>query len=348
MQGTMKAILKQKPGVGAEVMEVPIPVPTSHQVLVRVRATSVCGTDVHIYSWDPWAAGRIKPPMIFGHEFSGEVVEIGSQVDHIVVGDHVSAETHIPCRGCFQCKTGNMHICQNLEILGVDVDGCFAEYVAVPEICCIKNDKSLSWEMASVQEPLGNATYCVSESHVAGKSVAIFGDGPIGIFAASIARAYGATKIIACGLQEYRLDLIRGFDPDHVINVAKTNPREAIMDITNGEGVDVVLEMSGAEKALHDGFAVIKRGGTFTAFGIPSKPVTLDLAEEVIFKGVRIIAINGRKMFGTWFEVANLLNSGRIDISPVLTHEFPLEKIDDAMALLTSDVIKAGKIILKP
>ncbi len=348
MSGKMKAVQKAQAAPGAKVIEAPIPSPTSHQVLVKVRATSICGTDIHIYNWDPWSAGRIKPPMIFGHEFSGEVVEVGSQVEHIAVGDHVSAETHIPCGGCFQCRTGQMHICQNVEILGVDRDGCFAEYIAVPEICCIKNDKSLPWEIASIQEPFGNATYCVSEASVAGKSVVIFGDGPIGIFAAGIARAYGATNLICCGMQEYRLDLMRRFNPDHVVDVTRTNAREAVMDITRGEGVDVVLEMSGAEPAFHDGFAVIKRGGTFIAFGIPSRPVGLNLAEEVIFKGITIKAINGRKMFDTWYEVANLLGSGRVDVKPVLTHTFPLGEIDDAMSLLNAKEIRAGKIVLKP
>lgn len=344
----MKAVKKKAGGRGASIVDASIPAPTSHQVLVKVKATSICGTDIHIYNWDPWAAGRIKPPMIFGHEFSGEVVEIGAQVEHIAVGDRVSAETHIPCGGCFQCRIGKMHICQHLEILGVDRDGCFAEYIAVPEICCINNGAELPWDVASVQEPLGNATYCVSEGRVAGKSVAILGDGPIGIFATGVARAYGATTLIVTGMQPYRLDLMRRFHPDHVINIAQTNPREAIREITRGEGVDVVLEMSGAEAALHDGLAVVKRGGTFIAFGIPSRPVHLDLAEEMIFKGIRVQAINGRKMFETWYEVANLLNAGRIDVRPVMTHTFPLGEIDDAMALLNAPEIRAGKIVLKP
>lgn len=344
----MKAIQKMKAGPGAKLIEAPVPAPTSHQALVKVRAASICGTDVHIYNWDPWSAGRIKPPLVFGHEFSGEVVEVGDQVEHVEAGDHVSAETHIPCGGCFQCRTGKQHICQNLEILGVDRDGCFAEYIVVPEICCIKNDKSMPWEIASVQEPLGNATYCVSESAVAGKSVAIFGDGPIGIFAAGIARAYGATNLIVLGMQEFRLDLMRKYGPDYVIDVTKVKARDAIMDITHGEGVDVVIEMSGAEGALHDGLAIVKRGGVFTAFGIPARPVTLNFAEEVIFKGIKIIAINGRRMFATWYELANLLNSGRLDISRVITHTFPMAKIDEAMALLNAKEIKAGKIILKP
>lgn len=344
----MRAIQKVKPGAGAEIVDLPTPKPTSHQVLVNVVATSICGTDVHIYNWDQWAAGHIKPPMIFGHEFAGEVIEVGAQVEHIKVGDRISAETHIPCRGCHQCRSGQMHLCQNLQVLGVDRNGCFAEYIAVPEICAVKNDTKLSWEIASIQEPLGNATYAVSESEVHGKSVAIFGDGPIGIFAAAVARAYGATTLIVVGMQPYRLDLIKAFGPDHIIDVRNEDPRKRIADITNGAGVDVVLEMSGSPQAIHDCFSVVRRGGTFTAFGIPSKPVEIDVAEELIFKGVNVISIFGRKMFETWQEVANLLNSKRIDISSVITHEFSLEKIGDAMELLNAKEVKAGKIILKP
>jgi threonine 3-dehydrogenase len=344
----MKAIQKATAASGSEIVDVPVPKPKSHEVLVKVMATSICGTDIHIYKWDQWAAGRIKPPMIFGHEFSGEVVEVGPQVRHIKVGDHVSAETHIPCGGCLQCRTGQMHICANLEILGVDRDGCFAEYMALPEICCIKNDTSIPWENASVQEPFGNATYTVSESKVSGKSVVIFGDGPLGIFATAVARAYGATKIIVVGKHPFRIDLMKSYGSDHVVNLNEDNTREAIMDYTNGGGVDVVLEMSGSPTAIHDGLYVVRKGGTFTAFGIPSNPMEIDIAEEVVFKGINIIAINGRKMFETWVEVGNLLSSGRIDVSPVITHQMPLEKIDEAMTILETRPKMVGKVVLKP
>jgi len=213
---------------------------------------------------------------------------------------------------------------------------------------CVKNNKNLPWEIASIQEPLGNATYCVSEAKVVGKSVAILGDGPIGVFATAVSRIYGATQVIASGVQDYRLGMMKNHGADHIINVTKQKTKDAIMDLTHGEGVDVVMEMSGSEEAFHDGLASVKRGGTFIAFGIPAKPVTLDLAEEVILKGIKIIAINGRRMFETWYEVSNLLNSGRLNLEDVLTHEFPLDKIDEAMSLLSTKEIQAGKIILKP
>lgn len=344
----MRAISKQQAAAGAELIDAPMPEPTSHQVVVKVKATSICGTDVHIYNWDAWAQSRVKPPMIFGHEFAGEVVEIGKQVHDIKVGDHVAIETHIPCGKCLQCHTGLMHICKNLKIVGVDRPGCFAEYIAIPEICCVKQDKALPWEMASILEPLGNAVYTVSEGQVSGKTVAIFGDGPIGLFATALTKVYGASKIIVCGMQPYRLDLARTFNPDHIINVAETDAQAAIEDLTHGDGVDVVLEMSGSPKAIKDGFAVLKRGGTFVAFGIPSKPVEINFANDLIFKAATVKSINGRKMFSTWHEMQNLILSGRLDVSRVVTHQMPLEKVHDAMALLNSKEIKVGKIVLKP
>ncbi len=348
MTSTMTAIRKMRPAAGISFETIAIPEVTGHGALVKVKAASLCGTDLHIYSWDQWAANRIKTPMTFGHEFAGEVVAVGDQVTRLKPGDHISGETHIPCLDCYQCRTGQMHICNNLQILGVDRDGAFADYVMLPEVCCVKNDKSLPWEIASIQEPFGNAVYAVSEANVVGKTVAVFGDGPTGVFAVAVARAFGATKIFAVGMQEYRLNLIRKFAPDVVINAATDDATTIILDATHGEGVDAVLEMSGAEPAIHVGFRVVKKGGVFTAFGIPSKPITLNFAEEVIFKGIRVNGINGRKMFETWEQVAGLLLSGRVDLRQAITHVMPLSKIEEAFELLTPGNIRAGKIVLKP
>jgi len=344
----MIAISKEKPAKGATIIDAPVPKIGPKDILVKVEVASICGTDKHIYEWDNWAANRIKPPLIFGHEFAGVVTEVGSEVRHRKPGDHVSGETHIPCGGCYQCRTGKMHLCQNVSILGVDQNGCFAEFVALPEICSIKNDKDMSWEIASVQEPLGNAIYCLTEANVSGKSVAIIGDGPAGLFATAAAKPFGAMKVFAIGMQEFRLDIMKKYDPDEVINVKKQNPVDVIMEKTRGEGVDVIIEMSGSEKAIHDGFKMLRRAGKFIAFGLPSKPITLDLSEEIIFKGINLIAINGRKMFQTWFDIDAFIKSKRADLSSIITHSFPLNEFENAMELLTGPEIKAGKIILKP
>ncbi|MBI2346654.1 MAG: L-threonine 3-dehydrogenase [Deltaproteobacteria bacterium] len=344
----MKALRKETPAPGARYVDVPMPEVTSHLVLIRVKAASFCGTDLHIYSWDEWAAKRVKPPLTFGHEFAGEVVEVGEQVERIRPGDHVAGETHIPCLECYQCRTGQMHLCQNVEILGVDRDGCFAEYVAMPEVCCVTTDPALPWEIATLQEPFGNSVYAVSEADVMGKTVAVFGDGPAGLFATAVARAFGAAKLYCIGMQPYRMELLRRYQPDEVIDAGCTDAAREILDRTRGSGVDVVLEMSGAPAAIHQGLRVVRKGGTYVAFGIPATAVPIDFADEVIFKGITIKAINGRKMFATWEQVQNLLLTGRIDLRPVLTHTFPLAKIDDAIHLLDHGNVRAGKIVLTP
>lgn len=344
----MKAIAKLKNGPGFEMAEFPIPKITSHRVLVKVKAASICGSDVHLFKWDEWGREHIQPPRIIGHEGAGEVVEVGSQVEHIRVGDPVSFESHLPCLGCDRCRTGEMHLCRKLKTIGFDVDGCFAETIAMPEISCVKNDRSMPWEIASIQEPLGNAVYSVSESKVAGKQVAIFGDGPIGLFAIAVARCFGATRIFAAGASPFRMKIMEKLKPDFLIDVTKENAVDLILDKTHGEGVDCVLEMSGAEGAIHDGFKAVRNGGTFTAFGIPSKPFQIDFAKEIVLKGIQIIAIHGRKMFDTWREMGELLNSKRLDVTPVITHRFPMEKFSEAFDLLTRKPIEAGKIILLP
>lgn len=349
MSKQMKAVVKTAPGPGAELMNCDIPVPGPEEVLVRVKATSICGTDVHIYTWDPWAQGRIKHlPQTLGHEFAGEVIETGSQVKRIRPGDTISAETHIPCGECIQCLTGQMHICNNLSILGVDINGCFSEYAVVPEVVCWKNDPSIPFEYATVQEPLGNAVYTTLEGEIAGKTVAIFGEGPTGLFAAGVARVSGATEIFSVGKNRFRLDIARKMGADHILHVDDTDAVAYIMEKTGGVGVDVVLEMSGAPSAIENGFRTVRKGGRYSAFGIPSLPVRLDYANDIIFKGVNIYGINGRKMFETWFQVRNFLASKRLDISPVVTHIMPLENFREGFEILTSPEAKCGKIVLTP
>ncbi|MGB7062578.1 MAG: L-threonine 3-dehydrogenase [Candidatus Zixiibacteriota bacterium] len=348
MSDKMLAVMKKERAPGAELEMVDIPKIKPDEVLVKVKATSICGTDAHIYNWDEWAAGRIKPPMIFGHECAGDVVQVGDLVRRIEVGDYISAETHIPCGHCFQCLTGKQHICQNLKILGVDIDGCFAEYVAIPEVCAWKNDRNISPETASVQEPFGNATYTVMESQVSAKIIAIMGDGPIACFATGIARAVGAAHIFAVGEFPYRVDLLKKMGADVALSILTHDPVKEIMDATSGEGVDVVLEMTGVQGAIDNGFKILKKGGTFTAFGIPSSKIEFDLADGVIFKGANIIGINGRLMFDTWFQLSNLLKYKKVDISPVITHKMPLKDFHQGMEAVVSSKKEVGKVVFLP
>lgn len=348
MNGKMKAVVKTERAAGAELLDLDIPVPGPGEVLVKVKATSICGTDVHIYTWNEWAQKRISHvPQTLGHEFAGEVVEVGSEVKRVKPGDLVSSETHIPCGKCPQCLTGQMHICNDLKILGVDVNGCFAEYAVVPEIVCWKNDPSIPFEHACVQEPLGNAVYATLEGGgVNGHTIAIFGEGPTGLFATGVARASGASEIFVVGKNRHRLEIAGRMGADHLLHVDETDAVEYIMEKTGGVGVDVVLEMSGAASAIASAFKVVRRGGRYTAFGIPSRDVTIDYANGVIFKGIRLYGITGRKMFQTWFEVRSFLASKRLDVSPVITHVMPLADYARGFGVLTSPEADCGKIVL--
>lgn len=348
MADKMLAVMKKNKAPGAELDYVEIPKIGPDMVLVKVKACSICGTDLHIYNWDNWAQNRIKPPLVFGHECAGEVVEIGSQVKRAKVGDFVSAETHIPDQTCYQCRTGKMHICKNLKILGVDTDGAFAEYIAIPDICVWKNDPGLPPQIACIQEPFGNATYTVMESDVQGKVIAILGDGPIGCFATGIAKAVGAAKVFAVGEFPFRVELLKKMGADVALSIQNGSPADQIMEQTSDEGVDVVLEMTGAPKAIEDGFRILKKGGTFTAFGIPSDKILFDLNAYVIFKGSKIIGINGRLMFQTWYELSNLLNNKLVDPSPVITHKFPLKDFQKGIDALLSPNKESGKVVLFP
>jgi threonine 3-dehydrogenase len=347
MSDKMLAAAKKTAAAGAELIEEEIPKPKPDEVLIKVSACSICGTDKHIYQWDRWAASRIKPPMIFGHECCGEVVEIGSSVKSVSVGDFISAETHIPCGHCYMCRTGNMHLCLNLQILGVDRDGIFAEYAVIPEICCWKNDKSMPVEVASVLEPFGNAVYTVSESNVGAKNIAIIGDGPIAAFACAVSKALGATRIYNLGMKKYNLDICKKMGADVSIDVGKKKDyRVQILEETSG-GVDVVLDMAGNKPAVEDGFAILRRMGTFTAFGIASEPFEFDMANNIVFKGAKIIGINGREMFGTWYQAKNLIESGMVDITPVITHQFGFHDFISAIEMSIDPGQNSSKIVLK-
>lgn len=341
----MRAIAKTAAAPGAEMIRVPLPPVPRHHVLIRVTATAICGTDIHIYNWDPWAQGRIKVPRIFGHEFCGEVVELGEDVSRVQLGDFVSGETHVTCGHCYYCRSGLGHICQEVEILGVDRDGCFAEYVVLPEHNVWKMDRSIPVEVAAIQDPLGNAIHTALAQELIGNTVEVIGCGPIGLCAIAIARKAGALKIYAADINEFRLGLAKRMGADVTINTQRERLDEVILRETQGFGVDVMLEMSGSAEAIRQGFNALRKGGEAALLGIPSRPMELDVANALVFKGATVRGINGRKMFQTWYKAMDLL-AGGLDITPVITCRFKLDEFEQAFALARSG--EAGKIMLYP
>lgn len=354
---TMKAVVKTKPGLGAELQETSIPKPQSDWVVVKVRATSICGTDVHIYKWDPWSAQRIGAealPQILGHEVAGEVVETGAHCKRIKVGDYISAETHIYDPGDLTSMLGAFHVGANMKILGVDCDGCFAEYFALPESVCWPNDPSIPPEVACIQEPLGNATYAVlgEDADVAGKTMVITGDGPISLFAVGVARAVGVAKIIHFGKYDFNMEIARKMGADLQMNTNETTPKERldyVLDQTGGNGVDIALEMVGSQNSVDDCFAMVRKAGRVTAFGIAAEsPLPIDYNNGIVFKGCQVHGINGRKIFDTWYRNRNLLAAGRLDPMPVITNVFKLDDFAKGFEKMIERPRKSAKVILFP
>ncbi|TCS92188.1 L-threonine 3-dehydrogenase [Hazenella coriacea] len=344
MSGTMRALVKHHSGEGAILKEVPIPTIGPDEVLIKVKATSICGTDIHIYTWDDWAKSRVTPPYVFGHEFSGVVVEIGDHVTSVEVGDHVSAETHIVCGQCSACRRGDGHICLHTQIIGVDRDGCFAEYVALPASNLWKNSKELPFEIASIMEPMGNAVHTTLSGEIVGKSVAVVGCGPIGIMAVAIAKAAGASKVIALDVNEYRLQLAEQMGATHIVHSSQEDPVKMVRAITQGHGVDVVLEMSGHPVAIKQGLEMLVHGGRMSMLGLPTRPVEIDITNQIVFKGITIHGITGRKMFETWEQTAGLLESGKVNLQPLITHQLPFEEFEKGFELMKSG--NCGKVVL--
>lgn len=346
MPQTMQAIVKPGARAGIEVREVPLPAFGPTDVLVKVEAASVCGTDLHIFNWDQWAQGRIHPPLIPGHEFCGVVAAVGKDVTAVKEGDFVSAEMHVACGKCFQCRTGQAHICQHVKIIGVDADGAFAEFVTIPESNIWDLDPLLPREYASILDPLGNAVHTVLAGEIATKTVAVVGCGPIGLFAIAVAQACGAGAVYALEINEHRRALAKQMGANAAFDPTKNDVLKYVLEQTNGVGVDVVLEMSGHPDAMRLGFQILRTGGRVSLLGIPSRPVELDFARDVIFKGAVVQGINGRKMYETWYQMEALLKAGKLDLSPVITHRLPMHDFAKGMELLKTG--EASKILLYP
>lgn len=351
----MKAVVKVDPRPGAEFLDVEDPRPGRRDVIVKVKATSICGTDVHIYKWNEWAEkriGRDNLQQILGHEVAGEAVEVGSDVRMVRVGDYLSCETHIYDPRDITALLGQFHIGEKMEILGVDTDGAFAEYIKVPESVCWINDEIIPPEIASIQEPLGNAAYAVfgEDNDIAGRSMTIIGDGPIAILAVGVARVCGVTPIFHIGKYDLNMEIGKKMGSDHQLYANRKFDRvDYIRDHTGGYGTDIVLDMVGSYQALEEGFKILRKGGRFTAFGIPaSSPSMVDYRDGIVFKGAQVHGISGRKIFDTWYRVRSLLAGDRLDVRPVITHLFSLSDYKEGFDKMLERPRKSAKIVLFP
>ncbi|MFL5576161.1 MAG: L-threonine 3-dehydrogenase [Gemmatimonadaceae bacterium] len=339
----MRALVKESAGPGLRLKDVPEPTIRDDEVLIRVRRAGVCGTDVHIYEWDDWAKGRCKPPFVVGHEFAGDVVQVGALVTTVREGDRVTAEGHIVDGMCLLCRTGNAHVCPHTKIIGVDRDGCFADYIAMPATNVWHLDDNISYDVGGIHDPMGNAFHTALTAEIPGSTVLVTGCGPIGIFAVGICKAAGASRIIASDVNPKRLELARCMGAHDVVH--PTEAAAAVKRATDGYGVDVVLEMSGVPSAIHQAFDLVRVGGRVQMLGIPAKPMEVNFASEVIFKGITIYGVVGRRMYDTWHQMMRFLRSGEFDPTPVITHRFPLEEAEAAIAAIKSG--EAGKVIFE-
>jgi threonine 3-dehydrogenase len=339
----MRALVKPTAGPGLCLSEMPVPTIRDDEVLIRVRRAGVCGTDVHIYEWDQWAQGRVRPPIVVGHEFAGDVVEVGRLVTDVAVGDRVTAEGHIVDGRCLLCRTGNAHVCPHTRIIGVDRDGCFADFIAMPATNVWHLDPSTSYEVGGIHDPMGNAFHTALTADIPGANVLITGCGPIGIFAVGICAAAGAAHVIASDVNDTRLALARRMGADDAVHPA--DAERAVRAATDGYGVDVVLEMSGVPAAIHQALDLVRVGGRVQMLGIPSKAIEVDFARQVIFKGITIYGVVGRRMYDTWIQMTRFLRAGTFDPTPVITHRFPLEAVDEAMHVIKSG--EAGKVVFE-
>ncbi len=342
----MHAVVKTKPGPGMTYMEVPVPEIGPSDVLIKVRAVSICGTDLHIYRWDEWAANRLHPPLTIGHELCGHIVAKGIEVHHLNIGDFVSAESHVVCGNCAYCRTGRGHLCPHTKIIGVDRDGAWAEYISLPAINAWPNPPDTPPEIASLQENFGNAVHTAFAIDLSAKKVLVTGCGPVGVMAIAVAKAVGARLIIATDISDYRLDLARKMGANDTFNAKNDGVVEKIMEITGGEGVDAWLEMSGAPAAIHQGFNALKPGGEVAMLGLTSGPVKMDVDNYIIFKGATVHGIVGRRLWQTWYQMSGLIRSGAVNLMPLVTHRFPLSHFEEAIETMASG--RSGKVVMFP
>lgn len=344
----MRALVKENAGPGMVLRDVSKPTCGPNDVLIRVHYAGVCGTDLHIWEWDAWASGRLKPPLTIGHEFAGEIVQLGPEATEaglLAIGDLVTAEGHIVCGHCLPCRTGDFHVCRRTSIIGVDRDGAFAEFIAMPATNVMRLD-GIPTEVGAIMDPIGNAVHTVLEGGgLAGSVVMVVGCGPIGCFAVGIARAAGASLVLASDLNPTRRDIARKMGAHTVLDPASEDVVSRVNQLTGGDGADVVCEMSGHPSGHAQAFAVVRPGGRVNMLGTPSRTTEVDFARDVIFKGLTIYGVTGRRMYDTWQQMGRLIRAGQFDPAPVVTHRFPLERMADAIRVIKDG--SAGKVILE-
>ncbi len=343
----MKALRKTRPERGAELLEIPVPAIGPDDVLVKVKAAAICGTDIHIYGWNDCAAQRIKPPMTFGHEICAEIVQTGERVSHLKAGDLIAAETHIPCGHCFQCQTGNQHACENMKILGVHVEGCFSDFAAIPAVCAWKLPAGMDPELGALLEPMGVGVHGLLVDPLQVGSVAIVGCGPIGIMAAQVASVQGAHPLFVLDVNAERLAMAERIVPNAIgVNPSKVNAAATVKELNNGRGVDLAVELSGSSPGTRLAFDMIRMGGQINIVGLNGNPFTMNTTDDVVYKEATIKGTTGRIMWKTWHQMDRLLATKRFDPKQVITHRFALSDYVDAFELALSG--KAGKILLFP
>src|SRR6266699_1049130 len=346
MATTMKALRKMQPARGLQMDTVAVPALGPTDVLVRVKTASICGTDLHIYGWDRWSQGRIKPPVTLGHEFCGTVERRGDEVAAVKAGDFVSAEMHVNCGHCKQCRLGKRHNCKNMRIIGIHQDGAFAEFVKIPASNIWKLDPAIPEHYGAILDPLGNAVHTVLAGPIAGQTVLVTGCGPIGLMSIAVAKACGSSRVFATETNEKRRAMARKMGADVVLNPATEDAVARILSETNGTGVDALLEMSGNPMAIQQGFRALRAGGRASLLGIPTENVPLDLVNDVIFKGATVQGIYGRRMYETWVQMTSLLKAGKLNLEPLFGERASLDKFEGAFTLLQGGL--AGKILLYP
>ena len=338
----MRALAKLERGPGLTLTKVKKPVVGHNDVMIRIRKTAICGTDIHIWKWDEWAQKTIPVPMHVGHEYVGEIVEMGQEVRGFELGDRVSGEGHITCGYCRNCRAGRRHLCRNTTGVGVNREGCFADFLVIPAFNAFKIPESISDDLAAIFDPYGNATHTALSFNLVGEDVLITGAGPIGIMAVAIARHVGARHVVITDINDYRLGLAMKMGATRAVNVGKTTLKEVMDELGMVEGFDVGMEMSGVPSAFQSLLENMNHGGKVALLGIPPSNTVIDW-NQVIFKGLEIKGVYGREMFETWYKMVAMLQSG-LDLSPILTHQFAVEDYEKGFAAMLSG--QSGKVIL--